>query len=471
MQRRPAPSRKPRWIASLSVALTLMVIIAALPSVIAGTLGRQSAVGGVLIDAGGLVRSATVAERAELLNQLRVEVVEPRGDLAEATELRMISLRGLQDAVRRELQTGEAIPVEMQMLAGLQRVEYVFVYPERNDIVLAGPAEPWIVREDASVVGRTTGRPVLQLSDLITALRSVEPSRDGGISVSIEPTAEGRQKLNHMLSRIRLQPGQNPQLLEPMMREAFGPQTVKLRGIPADSHYARVLLAADYQMKRLSMGLEEAPVDGLPSYLEMARNQKHSGNENPRWWMACNYDAIKHDTERLAWHLSGQGVKTLTEQDLSDRSGETVRTDRKNPTAEKWANLMTERFDALASKQAVFGQLRNLMDLSVVATLIAQEGLDGVAGCDLGLLMGREVEVPMVSFQVPKAVAPECSFIRGRSGWIVTASGGVDVGAFEVVQTQEVDPSLSSVYARATKSAPAASAATQPSADRWWWNG
>lgn len=471
MQRRPAPSRKSSWIASLSVALALILTVAALPSVMAGTgLLRSPAVGGVLIDAAGLVRSATLAERAELLNQLRAEVVQPRGDLAEATELRMISLRALQDAMRRELQTGQAIPDEMQMLAGLQRVEYVFVYPERNDIVLAGPAEPWVVREDASVVGRTTGRPVLQLDDLITALRSVEPSRDGGISVSIEPTAEGRQKLNHMLSRIRLQPGQNPKLLEPMMREAFGPQTVKLRGIPSDSHYARVLLAADYQMKRLSMGLEEAPVEGLPSYLEMARNQKHSGNENPRWWMACNYNALKHDTERLAWQLSGQGVKTLTEQDLSDQHGETVRTDRKNPTAEKWANLMTERFDALASKQAVFGQLRNLMDLSVVATLIAQERLDAVAGCDLGLLMGRDVEVPLVSLQVPKAVAPECSFIRGRSGWVVAASGGVDVGAFEVVQSQQVAPELSSVYARAMESAPAA-APTQPSADRWWWNG
>ncbi|WP_164100534.1 DUF1598 domain-containing protein [Candidatus Laterigemmans baculatus] len=469
MQRRPAPSRKSSWIASPSVALALVLSLAALPAVWAGSsLVRDAAVGGVLIDAGGLVRSATVAERTEFLNRLRAEVAEPRGDLAEATELRMISLRALQDAVRRELQTGQAIPDEMRMLAGLQRVEYVFVYPERNDIVLAGPAEPWVVREDASVVGRTSGRPVLQLDDLITALRSVEPSRDGGISVSIEPTAEGRQKLNHMLSRVRLQPGQNPKLLEPMMREAFGPQTVKLRGVPADSHYARVLLAADYQMKRLSMGLEEAPVEGLPSYLEMARNQRHSGNENPRWWMACNYNAIKHDGDRLAWQLSGQGVKTLTEQDLSDQTGATVQTGRKNPTAEKWANLMTERFDALASKQAVFGQLRNVMDLSVVATLIAQEGLDRAAGCDLGLLMGREVEVPMASLDVPKAVAPECSFIRGRSGWVVTASGGVDVGAFEVVQSQELDPGLSSVYARADREA---AAAEQPSQNRWWWNG
>lgn len=465
MKRRPVPRRTFGWKAGLPIAFLIVVATVALPPALAGlNFGGGNAVGGIVVDASGLVRAATVDQRTDLLNQLRTRVAEPRGEANEATELRMISLRSLQDAIRRELQTGEAIPDEMQMLAGLQRVEYVFVYPEKNDIVLAGPAEPWTVREDASVVGRTTGRPVLLLSDLLTALRSVEPSRDGGISCSIEPTAEGRQKLNRLLSRVRLQPGQNPRHLEPMMREAFGPQTVKLTGIPADSHYARVLLAADYQMKRLAMDLEPAPVAGLPSYLEMAKNDRHASNENPRWWMACNYDALRHDETRLAWRLSGQGVKTLTEQDLVDRSGQTVQSGRKNPTAEKWADLMTERFDALAVEQSIFGELRNIMDLSVVATLIVQEGLDQKAGCDLGVLMGREVEVPMASFQVPKAVAPECSFIRGRQGWIVTASGGVEVTPFHVVQVQELDASLADLHSRV------AQGTAEKPADRWWWS-
>ena len=32
------------------------------------------------------------------------------------------------------------------------------------------------------------------------------------------------------------------------MREAFGPQQVKLNGVPTDSRYARVLVAADFRM-------------------------------------------------------------------------------------------------------------------------------------------------------------------------------------------------------------------------------
>lgn len=462
MKRCPTASRKTSWLIRLSVVAALIGAAFALPPAIAGLGGLGgSAVGGVMINASGLVRAATLDERAEMLRDLRNNVAEPQGDMADATEMRMVSLRKLQSAIQESLRSGKGLPAEVQMLAGLQRIEYVFVYPEQNDIVLAGPAEAWVVREDASVVGKTTGRPVLLLSDLVTAFRSVEASRNGGISVSIEPTAEGRQKLNRLLSRVRLQAGQDPRNLEPTLREAFGPQTVKLSNISETSHFARVLLAADYQMKRLAMSLDQSPVEGLPSYLEMARNEKHAGNENPRWWMACNYDALKHDADKLAWRLSGQGVKTLTEQDAFTNEGNAVQTGRQGDTAKKWADLMTERFDALAEKTSVFGDLRNLMDLSVVATLVVQEGLDQTAGCDLGVLMGSAEEIPLVSYDVPKAVSPECSFIHGRSGWTVTASGGVDINPFAVIEKQELDPSL--VNLRET--------AGEDKGIRWWWNG
>jgi hypothetical protein len=464
MKRRPASSQLTNLLKGLSIALALVVAAVGLPHAIAGFggFGNNGAVGGVMIDAAGMVRSATLDERSTLLNRLRMSVAQPQGDMAEETDLRMISLKKLQEAMRRELQTGETIPDDMQFLAGLQRIEYVFAYPEQNDIVLAGPAEPWIVRDDASVVGKNNGRPVLLLSDLVTAMRSVESSRQAGISCSIEPTAEGRQRLTKMLSRVKLARGQDPRNLEPMMREAFGPQMVKLNGIPEDSHYARVLLAADYQMKRIAMAINQAPVDGLPSYLEMARNDARTANENPRWWMACNYDSIKHDADKLAWRISGQGVKTMTEQDQFGTDGAMKQTGRKDKTAQKWADLMTDRFDALAEKQSIFGDLRNIMDLSVVATLIVEESLDQTANCDLTIMMGGDVQIPIPSYEVPKAIDPHCSFVHGQAGWVVTASGGVEVIPFEVVQQQELDEKLAKVRDKAGENA---------STDSWWWNG
>jgi hypothetical protein len=424
--------------------------------------GFQQAVGGVMVDAQGVLRSATLDQRKADLNMLRERVPQPQGDAAQAVPLRMISLAKLQSAVEQLANEGKPLSDEMRYLAGLQRIQYVFVYPEQNDIVLAGPAEPWVVREDASVVGARNGRPVILLDDLIVALRSVEPARNEGLSCSIEPSPEGRKQLQNLLKRVNLRPGQNPTSLEPAMREAFGPQLIKLTGVPATSHYARTIVAADYQMKRIGMGLEEAPVNGLPSYLVLARNQRHSSQSNPRWWMACNYDALSHNEDKLAWRISGQGVKTLAESDLVLADGRTERDQKSDKVAAKWAEMMTERFDDLASAQSVFGQLRNCFDLSVVATLIVQEQLAERASCNLSFLMGQSGQIDLAEFPTPRSVDPQCSFIRGASGWMVTASGGVDVNAFEVVESQQLDPSLAQTHTQA-----------KPAADNgnWWWNG
>ena len=461
-------SRYSRISSPLTLVITLAAIFAsavAAPSAHAlggGGFGQQRAVGGVIIDSDGVLRSATLDQRQASLKKLRQLIAQPQGDLAKPAELRMISLAKLQQAMEECAASGKPLSDDIQHLAGIQRIQYVFVYPDQSDIVLAGPAEPWTVRDDASVVGVHSGRPVLKLDDLIVALRSVDPARADGITCSIEPTEEGRARLQNLLKRVSLRPGQNPATFEPAMREAFGPQMIKLTGVPSSSHYARTLVAADYQMKRLAMALEESPVAGLPSYLAISRNQKHSSQSNPRWWMACNYDALSHTDDKLAWRISGQGVKTLTETDLVTADGKAERGQKIDKSATQWAETMTEKFEDLAKAQAVFGELRNCFDLSVVATLIVQEQLAQRAGCDLSHLMGNSGEIELEQFEIPKSVEPQCSFVRGASGWVVTASGGVDVNAFEIVQSQQVDPAVASVRTRATET---------DTNQTWWWNG
>ena len=183
----------------------------------------------------------------------------------------MISLSKLQSEIASAIAENRPLSEEVLYLAGLQRVQYVFVYPEENDIVLAGPAEGWVVRDDATVVGETSGRPVIQFEDLITALRTTTATQQQTISVSIDPTPEGELRLNRLLSQVRVGPGFNQSRLEEAMRNAFGPQQVSLTAVPADSRMASTLVAADYRMKRLAMNIEDSPVAGLPSYLEMIR--------------------------------------------------------------------------------------------------------------------------------------------------------------------------------------------------------
>ena len=81
-----------------------------------------------------------------------------------------------------------------------QRVEYVFAYPDDSDIVLAGPAEGWTVDDAGNVVGEKSAGAVLQLIDLIAALRTTDELLAGElISCSIDPTPAGLQRFARVM--------------------------------------------------------------------------------------------------------------------------------------------------------------------------------------------------------------------------------------------------------------------------------
>ena len=427
---------------------------------IGGGIGRN-AVGGVMIEATGAVRTASEAERREFAAVLRDRVAPIQGELTEASEMRVISLRGLEAEVANSIQENRPVADELIYLAGLQQIDYVTVDRENHDICIAGPAEPWTVRDDGSVVGAKSGHSPMRLVDLMVALQSVETARNGGISCSIEPTPEGRRNLQLMLKKVKLQPGQNPKMFEPKMRQAFGPQIVHLTGVENDTRLARTMVAADFEMKRIAMGLAPSPVKGFSSYLEMSRNVRQGNSQNPRWWMACDYETLAHDDQKSVFKISGDRVKTLTDLDMIADDGTASASGKADKVATAWAEKMTENFDALATAIPVFADLENIMDATVVATLIVQEDLANQAGIELTSLINPSGNYDPVDYPAPESIDPQCSFIRGRAGWVVTASGGVDINGFGVVQNQSVDNTLVSKFAELAKAEDAKS---------WWWN-
>ena len=56
----------------------------------------------------------------------------------------------------------------------------MFACPEQKDIVLVGPAEGWKVDHRGTMIGLSTGRPVMLLDDLLVALRTAKTAAQGG---------------------------------------------------------------------------------------------------------------------------------------------------------------------------------------------------------------------------------------------------------------------------------------------------
>ena len=411
--------------------------------------GRFGAVGGVSIDADGVVANSKVEVVRALREHYLKEFKAVPAELNQPVQIRKISLKAIEEAcAKADKQTTFYLPDEIRFLAGIQRIQYIFVYPEENDIVLAGPGEGWKIDENANYVGVTTGRPVLRLEDLMVALRTVHDARQGGITVSIDPTEEGRQRLNELKRGLTKFTSDTAAAFE----KAMGAQKITFAGVPDTSRFARMLFCSDYHMKRIAMKLDASPVKGLPSYLDMIKSSgAKPTNMMPRWWMACNYEPLAKSPDGLAWELRGPGVKVMTEDELIGDDGSVKGTGQANPIAQKWADLMTAKYDELSVKQPVFGELRNMMDLCVVAALITKEDLLAKAHLEIPTLSAKDSKMELTYWHAPKTVPTQISVLRGTNEVIVTASGGVEIASWQVADKAVENAAVGQVRTKAAK--------------------
>jgi hypothetical protein len=214
---------------------------------------------GVLITAEGVLQNQVFGDPGGMLSRQRYYASRAAlpADLRAFSVMRKISLNRLEQALKaRNNQPTD----EMRYLAGLLRVRYVFFYPESGDIVLAGPAEGWMTDPLGRVISLTTMRPVLQLQDLVVALRAFPPGQknlDKSIGCSIDPTKEGLAAMQQFLRQIgsHATPG-DTEFIVTGLKNRLGMQTVSISGVSGKTNFARVMVEADYRMKLIGIGLE-----------------------------------------------------------------------------------------------------------------------------------------------------------------------------------------------------------------------
>jgi hypothetical protein len=232
-------------------------------------------------------------------------------------------------------------------------------------------------------------------------------------------------------------------------------QSITVTGIPATSHFARVIVAADFRMKRLAMNFEPAPLDGMPSFLAMLKKGgAGAGAMLPRFWLAPKYEPLRRDTDGLAWEIRGQGVRCLTEQDFLNNAGQKEHSGKSHPTAQKWADTFTQKFGELAREDSSFGQLRNMMDLAVVGALLVKERLTEKSGFQAPNLMNDQ---PLDEYAAPRSVPSQASFVMAGRKPLVSVSGGVQIYPWQVADHTEVAKDLASTRQ------------PHPAAKSWYW--
>jgi hypothetical protein len=419
----------------------------------------NGAVGGVAIDARGVIERAEQRDVAALRDARRSAISGVAADIAKPSKLRKISLRRLDALIAQLINQNKPLPSELLYLAGLQRIEYVFAYPDQSDVVLAGPAGGWTVDDAGNVVGSHSRAAVLQLVDLIAALRTTDKLLAGElISCSIDPTPEGLKRFTRVMRSAPTSPSE--QFLR-QIEQAMGPQKITLTGVPPESHFAQVLVAADWQMKRLGMGLAPSPVSGLPSYLELLKDDPgwKLGAAQPRWWIAYGQEPVERDAEGLGWRISRPGIKVLTAAGRMGSDGRIANQTASDPMATKWADAMTAHYDQLAIAEPVFAQLRGCMDLGLITAVLASSHMLANTGLELPMLLDDKRLRP-APHRVPKSVAAQASALRASNKWVVSVSGGVELDITHVVNAAEEQAEVRAARIQASSNLTSS----------WWWD-
>lgn len=424
--------------------------------------GGGGGVGGIAIDAKGVVTAAFQKETTNRLVQKRLAEFASKNwseDLNAPSELRKVSLTRLEKACRKYADEKKHVTAEMQFLAGLQRIDYVFLYPETGDLVIAGPAEGFAPNQINRVVGVTTGRPPLRIDDLIIALRTVPTA--SLIGVSIDPKQDNLAQFGQYVranSSATTTAGIQQRFQN--MRRILGQQDVSVFGVPADSHFAAAMVEADYRMKLISTGLERPALRGFRSHLDLIRP---GGNTLQRWWFAPLYDAFLQSSDGNAYQFSGQRVQLMSQDEHSNLAGQRSNAAFTRVSTQKYGELFTERFEELAASSPVFAELQNLIDLSILVALFQKEQLPQKANWDMELFLDAE-RTPLVKNNSPKEVSSVVNMKRaGRV--ILGVVGGVSIRPAELLRRvpikQEGNRELDGTVAKS--SAPAG-------VTNWWWD-
>jgi hypothetical protein len=428
--------------------------------------------GGVYVDPTGALRRVERVQAGEPLAPQREAAVQAGAnrDVRRTATLRKVSLTRLEKEVQFRRATGQAISEDLQVLAGLQRIKYLLVYPESGDLVLAGPAGNWQSDGEGRTVSTEHGRPVVRLDDLVVVFRHVLRDADSRFGCSITPTQEALARTQAFVNESSQSPikaGGRKAWLE-KLRSQLGAQTIEVNGIDPRSRAAQVLVEADYRMKLVGIGLEEGTLD-VPSYLSMLNvrpGQAPPAMSVLRWWFTMNYDALRADPERTAFELQGQGVKVLSENELLTERGERVHTGDSDLLNREFAHNFTQHYAALAAKYPIYAELQNVFDLALIAALIKSEDLAERANWHLTCFLDPEQFATRMG-AVPASVETVVNHrVANKVHVLAAVSGGVaaEPQAFvraEAIQTDKTG-SLNSERSRSSPKSLSSSA--------WWWD-
>jgi Protein of unknown function (DUF1598) len=292
-------------------------------------------------------------------------------------EIRAVSLKSLQQTLKTCL-PNNSCPSEALELGGIRKLSGVIV-DEAGDLILFGRVDP--------------NSPPLQLDDFVVALRSawlkyaelkgdvLEYSTPG---CSIDPYDENVRNLHAIGQQIGNANSfaAKDKYIAGWKRECEKEQAVRVLGIPFDTHFAQVMVKADYDLKRLSDGVESVDVPGFVSLADKlmhdattALSQRQPvqlpGFSMNRFWLYPGENVYEEDAG--VFFLKDSPVTLQTELMHSDRKGKVSGSGMAEPEAYRFVTDFTLLYGKIASDKTVYQELEALFRFVSIAGIIKEQ--------------------------------------------------------------------------------------------------
>ncbi len=296
---------------------------------------------------------------------------------SQTQQRKCISLKNLIIAAKKN-----SFREEVKKMAGLGWLEGYIVDAKNNDIILIGR--------------QTASWPPLLLDDLAVSVRNIWKP-DNSPYCSLDPREQDIQNIDRISAQIA-SANDLTQIRQSIQRliKAWGPQIVKIGGVPQNSHYAHVMIDADYHMKKVSQGLLE--IAELPSCLDIMVDKARSAIEKNQ-----NCDSAEISMSRFWFHIKKEEptfqignqivclenctIVVLTEKQKTTAEGKLFDSGEDDPQAEEFAREFTRHFPAAAVEVEVYAELENLYRLRALLQTMKIRNDDKKAGLDLSYLM------------------------------------------------------------------------------------
>lgn len=355
---------------------------------------------GVIIDTNGFVHAREGDDRQDLAAMRKRAKDAP--EAAKHEQLAFISLPKLFAQAKAAIDAGQPIPEELRYVGGITQLRYVFVYPEEKDLIIAGPAEPWTA-SGVNAFGKRSGRPVLQLDDLVVAMRTSEANGGKLFGCGIWPDPKSVKIAEQIAQQMAARPRSER---ADALRKALGPQEVKVFGTWPDTRMALVCVAADYKLKRMALGVESVPTVPIGNAIGAGRSAAN------KYWFKASFDPLLVSADGNAYQIRGQRLAVDCGMFDFDPRGATEK-------AQAWTKKFSAAMPALTTAVPLYADLQNVADLALFSNLLRQDRLASKVGWDTSWVMS-EGGYPVTKVPAPKTAETIVNFTNGSM-----AAGGV----------------------------------------------